>query len=126
MSLALSMKSLVEDVRSSRSDRHAWVKDSRNETRALISRFDKELKEMAADLRKFLADSEASRKEDFGIVMRNIRGSLKDIKDRQAEVRKETRALIKEYAVDSTKAREYWLSLTHKPRAATHKAEAES
>ena len=27
MSLALSMKSLVEDIKSSRSDRHAWVKD---------------------------------------------------------------------------------------------------
>ncbi len=126
MSLALSMKSLVEDIRSSRSDRHAWVKDSRNETRALISRFDKELKEMAADLRKFLADSEASRKEDFGIVMKNIRESLKDIKDRQAEVRREARALIKEYAADSAKAREYWLSLTRKPGAAAKKVEAEA
>ncbi|MEK7121741.1 MAG: hypothetical protein AAB857_03470, partial [Patescibacteria group bacterium] len=69
MSLALSMKSLVEDIKSSRSDRHAWVKDSRHETRALIARFGKELKEMAADLKKFLAESEDSRKEDFGIIM---------------------------------------------------------
>ena len=122
MSLALSMKSLVEDIKSSRSDRHAWVKDSRHETRALIARFGKELKEMAADLKKFLAESEDSRKEDFGIIMKSIKKDLADIKARQNEVRKEARSLVKEYAADSAKAREYWLSLSHKPRATAAEA----
>ena len=73
---------------------------------------------MAADLRKFLAESESSRKEDFGIIMKSIKKDLGDIKARQNEVRKDARALVKEYAADSAKAREYWLSLSHKPRAA--------
>lgn len=133
MSLALQMKSLVEDIRSGTAERHAFVRESRKDTETLLTRFDKEqkdialaLKEMAADLKKFLTESESSRKEDFGIVMKNIRKDLGDIKARQNEVRKDARALVKEYATDSAKAREYWLSLTHKPGAAAKKAEAEA
>lgn len=124
MSLALQMKSLVEDIKSGTAERHAFVRENRNDTRALIAGFDKELKEMAADLKKFLAESESSRKEEFGIIMKNIKKDLGDIKARQNEVRKEARDLVKEYAADSAKAREYWLSLTHKPRAAKTEAEA--
>lgn len=133
MSLASSMKSFVEDIKSSNLERHSFVKENRKDTEALLTRFDKEqkaigaeLKEMAADLRKFLAESESSRKEDFGIVMKSIKKDLGDIKDRQAEVRKEARALVKEYATDLAKAKEYWLSLAHKPKAVAHKAEAEA
>lgn len=133
MSLALSMKSLVEDIRSSSSERHSFVRENGKDTKALLARFDKEqkaigaeLKEMAADLRKFLAESESSRKEDFGIIMKSIKKDLGDIKARQNEVRKDARALVKEYAADFAKAREYWLSLAHKSKAAAHKAEAEA
>ena len=133
MSLALSMKSLVEYIRSSKSDRYSFVSEVKKDTKILLARFDKEqeaigaeLKEMAADLRKFLAESESSRKEDFGIIMKSIKKDLGDIKTRQNEVRKEARASVKEYAADFAKAREYWLSLSHKPRAAVHKVGAEA
>ena len=58
MSLATSMKSLVEDIRASTQDRHVFVKDIVKDVKELLAQFDKEqedianLKEMAAELKK--------------------------------------------------------------------------
>lgn len=119
MSLATSMKSLVEDIQASTGVRHAFVKDMTKEVGALLARFDKEqedivkeLKELAAEVKNFLARSEKSRKEDFAVMMKEIEARLDDISKSQKDVRKDARELVKEYAADQKKAREYWLSLS--------------
>ena len=118
MSVATSMKNLVEDIQTSTRDRHAFVKGTAKDVKELLTRFNKEqedivkeLKEMAADVRIFLANSEKVRKEDFAEVMKNIAARLSDIKKWQKDVRKDARELVKEYAADQKQAREYWLSL---------------
>lgn len=113
------MKDLVEDIQSSTIDRYAFVKDMSKDVKELLSRFDreqqgirKELKELAEEVKKFLVHSEKARKEDFAEVMKDIAVRLDDIRKCQNDVRKDARELVKEYAADQKKAREYWLSLS--------------
>lgn len=113
------MKSLVEDIKASTVERHVFVKDMTKGVKELLARFDKEqenlvkeLKEMAAEVKKFLANGEKARKEDFAATMKDIAARLEDISKQQNNVRKDARALVKEYGVDQKKAREYWLSLS--------------
>ena len=124
MSLATSMKDLVEDIQASTKDRHAFVKDMSKDVKELIARFGKELEEMAKDLRHFLANSEKARKEDFVEMMKDIAEKLGDISKWQKNVRKDARELVKEYAVDNKKAHEYWMSLSKHPKASRPKKEA--
>ena len=119
MSVATSMKDLVEDIKASTTERHAFVRDMTKDVKELLVRFDKEqenlvreLKEMAEEVKKFLAHSEKARKEDFAEVMKDIAVRLDDIRKWQKGVRKDARELVKEYAADQKKAREYWLSLS--------------
>lgn len=119
MSLATSMKNLVEDIQVSAQDRRAFVKDTTKDVKEILVRFDKEqedivkeIKEMAKNLRNFLANSEKARKEDFAVVMKDIAARLEDISKWQKDVRRDAKELIKEYAADQKKAREYWLSLS--------------
>ena len=124
MSLAASMKDLVEDIRFSTEDRHAFVKNVTKDVKELIARFDKELEEMAKDLKHFLANSEKSRKEDFVVMMKDIAVRLEDISKWQKDVRKGARELVKEYGVESKKAKEIWLSLSgHKKSGHVSKKE---
>ena len=126
MSLATSMKDLVEDIQASTRERHAFVKDITKDVKELIARFGKELEEMAKDLRHFLANSEKARKEDFAAVMKDIAVRLEDISKWQKGVRKDARELVKEYAADQKKAREYWFSLAgHRKPRRPKKEEAE-
>ena len=118
MSVATSMKDLVEDIKVSTTERHAFVKDMTKDVKELLAKFDKEqedlvkeLKEMAAEVKKFLAHGEKARKEDFAVTMKDIAARLEDISKWQKGVRKDARELVKEYGVDQKKAREYWLSL---------------
>ncbi len=62
MSLASSMKNLVDDIHSSKTERHAFVKDMSKDVKVLLARFNKEqddlvkeLKEMSAEVKKILA-----------------------------------------------------------------------
>ena len=104
MSLATSMKNLVEDIRSSIQDRHVFLKDSRTLVRDLLARFGIERQDLIKELKNFLDNSEKVRKEDFAAVMDEIRQQVKDI-------RQESQELIKEYTADREKAGEYWRSL---------------
>ena len=132
MSLATSMKDLVEDIQTSTHERHAFVRDIVKDIKELLARFDreqqgirKELKELAEEIKKFLAHSENARKEDFAVMMKDITGRLDEISKWQKDVRKDARELIKEYAADQKKAREYWLSLGgHKKPGRPGKEEA--
>lgn len=118
MSLAASMKSLVEDIQVSSQDRRAFVKNTTKDVKDLFVRFDKEqedmvkeLEKMASEIKNFLSHSEKARKEDFASVMEDITVRIDDIGKRQKDIRKGAKELIKEYAADQKKAREYWLCL---------------
>ena len=65
MAWALEMKNLVSDIKTSARDRLQFVKDNQKDTANLLSRFDKELKDMAQDLKNFLDKSEKDRITDF-------------------------------------------------------------
>lgn len=118
MSLATSMKSLTEDIQVSAQDRRAFVKNTTKDVKEILTRFDKEqedivieLEKMADEIKSFLSRSEKARKEDFAAVMKDIAVQLDDISKWQKDVRRDAKGLIKEYAADQKKAREYWLSL---------------
>ncbi|MDP2648063.1 MAG: hypothetical protein Q8P35_02380 [Candidatus Yanofskybacteria bacterium] len=79
MAWAQEMKSLVSDIKTSTKDRLQFVKDNQQDTADLLSRFDKELKEMAADLKAFLSKSEKDRMADFSKMMKDIQARVKSI-----------------------------------------------
>jgi len=79
MAWAQDIKSLVSDIKTSTRDRIKFVKDNQKDTRDLLARFDKELKEMAADLKEFLSKSEKDRMADFHKMMRDIQARVKNI-----------------------------------------------
>lgn len=119
MSLATSMKDLVENIQVSTKDRHAFIKDMSKDVKDLLAQFNqeredmiKELKELAQEVKRFLATSEKARKEDFGVMMKDIARRLDEISETQKNVRKDARELVKEYATDHKKAGEYWFSLS--------------
>ncbi|MFH1030864.1 MAG: hypothetical protein V1770_06450 [bacterium] len=126
MSLATSMKNLVDNIHASKTERHSFVKDMSKDVKELLARFNKEqedlikeLKEMSAEVKKFLAngektrkEGEKARKEDFVAMMGTITARLEDIAKWQKDVRKDAQKLIKECAADLKKAKEYWFSLS--------------
>ncbi len=79
MAWALEMKSLVSDIKTSTRDRLAFVKDNQKDTHELLLRFDKELKDMAQDLKNFLDKSEKDRMADFHKMMKDIQARVKSI-----------------------------------------------
>lgn len=121
MSLATSIRSLVEDIKTSKNERQTFVKDTARHTHELLGRFNKELhetarelKEAASDLKKFLANSEKNRQANFIAFWKTLLTRLTDLRNR-------TRALLKEYNSDRSGAHKIWFSLgaseTPKPRA---------
>jgi hypothetical protein len=114
MSLASSMKSLVDDITISTKERETFVQALVEDVRALIARYQKELGDLRVDLKGFLASSEKGRKEDFTALMAEIHKGLKEITKWQADVRADTRTLLKEYADDIKGARANWQSIQHR------------
>ena len=79
MTWATEMKNLVSDIKTSTSDRLKFVKDNQKDTHDLLLRFDKELKEMAQELKEFLDKSEKDRMTDFHKMMKDIQARVDDI-----------------------------------------------
>lgn len=94
MSYATEIKNLVSDIKTSAKDRLQFVKDNKADTHNLLSQFDKELKEMAQELKNFLDKSEKDRMEDFSEMM-------KDIQARVANVLEDSRKLIVGFSGES-------------------------
>lgn len=132
MSLAGSMKTLVDDISASTRQRHAFitdieeeVADLRKETQDLIARFKKEHEDLIAEIEAgakelhiSLAANEKERKEDYSQLMKEIGASLSDIRKWQNQVRKDAQELMKdaqelmkEFAGDIKEARVHWRSL---------------
>ena len=120
------MRDLVADIKVGTQERHVFVGGVVKDVKGLLARFErergdvrKEIKELAAEIKKFLAESEKARGADFGVMMKDIAERLDSIKKWQHGVRKDTRDLMKEYAADSQKARDLWTSLSKKETAAS-------
>ncbi|MFZ2937372.1 MAG: hypothetical protein WA066_01540, partial [Candidatus Omnitrophota bacterium] len=88
------MKSLVSDIKTSAKDRLQFVRNNKADTRELLSRFNKELKEMAQEMKNFLDKSEKDRMADFSKTM-------KDIQARVADVLEDSRKLIVRFSGES-------------------------
>ena len=117
MSYADEMKNLVEDIKSSTKDRLQFVKNSKKDARDLLSRFDKELKEMAKDLKDFLAKSEETRMAAFKTCMHDVKKVVQEVKNT-------TKALLSDCAKERKEAHGYWETLRKKERTlAKEKAE---
>lgn len=117
MSVTEGMKSIVEGIKVAGKERHRFVADVRQETKGLLTRFDRELKEMAADLRKLLETSEKTRLEDFQTIMREIESRLRALRARTAEVQREAQGWIKECHTDQAGARKVWQGFAKKGSA---------
>jgi len=100
MAWAQEMKNLVADIKTSHQDRTQYVADVKDATHELIARFQGELKEMARDLKDFLAKSEDTRKKDFDAMIKAIRARVKDIKGDTADLLVQFDKEMKELAAD--------------------------
>jgi len=100
MAWAAEMKNLVSDIKTSTKDRLKFVKDNQQDTADLLSRFNKELKEMAQDLKLFLGKSEKDRMADFGKMMKDIQERVKNIFGDTAELLGRFDKELKEMAKD--------------------------
>ncbi|MFH1971215.1 MAG: hypothetical protein ABIJ05_02420 [Patescibacteria group bacterium] len=86
MAYAQELKNLVAEIRTNHRDRTKYVKDIKDDTHRLIARFQGELKEMARDLKDFLAKSEETRKKDFDVMTKAIRARVGEIKGDTADL----------------------------------------
>ena len=100
MAWAQEMKNLVAEIKTSHRDRTQYVADVKDATHELIARFQGELKEMARDLKDFLAKSEDTRKKDFDAMIKAIRARVKDIKGDTADLLVQFDKEMKELAAD--------------------------
>ncbi|MBU3942589.1 hypothetical protein KKA24_01245, partial [Patescibacteria group bacterium] len=100
MAYAQEIKNLVADIKSSHRDRTKYVEGVKGDTHELIARFQGELKEMARDLKNFLAESEDTRKKDFDAMIKTIRARVGEIKGDTAELLAKFDKEMKELAAD--------------------------
>lgn len=94
MAWAVGMKNLVSDIKTSTKDRLQFVKNNQKDTHELLSRFDKELEDMAQDLKEFLSKSEKDRMADFHKMMKDIQARIKDIQARVKSIFGDTGELL--------------------------------
>ncbi|MDP2966856.1 MAG: hypothetical protein Q8N87_00320 [bacterium] len=87
MAWAQEMKNLAVEIKTGHQSRTARISEVKKETRDILGEADDymkgvatELKEMARDLKNFLAKSEEARKKDFRVMMGGIQAKIKDIK----------------------------------------------
>lgn len=149
MAWAQEMKNLAAEIKTSHRDRTKYVEDVKNDTYELIARFQGELKEMARDLKDFLAKSETDRKKDFNALykaiqaqIRDIKGGVKDFLSKSEEkrmadfkvlmkdvtgaveaIQRTTKALLGDYAAERKEAAGYWARLKGKEAAVIEEAE---
>ena len=101
MRLADEMRNLCADIVNSFDGRVAWVKALRQETAALLKGFQHDLRQKAADLRRFLSNAEASRVRDFRAMHGRIRV-------RQEERSREMASMLGAFRRDHEAAASHW------------------
>lgn len=101
----------MEDFKGMMSGIKKDVQHIQKETHALLKEFNKEMKQLAADLKVFLAKSERDRLADFKPMMQRITSEINDLK-------KETAHLLGTYQKERHEAAGYWAALRKKTRVA--------
>lgn len=97
MSYADEMKNLVGDIKGSHRERTAYLKDLFRETQSLLEADRRELREMARELREFLAKGENARMVDFRAMMKDIQARIAAIGRRAREVRADAQGLLRQF-----------------------------
>lgn len=151
MAYAQEMKNLAAEIKTSHQDRTQYIADVKDATHELIAKFQGELKEMARDLKDFLAKSEDTRKKDFDGMMKGIqvkikeiqgdvkdflaeseekrmadfKVTMKDITDRVDDIKKTARGMLGNYKTERKEAAGYWGRLKGKEAAVVKEAVVE-
>ena len=103
MAWATELKNLVEDIQSSTVARARFVRDVKKDTKDLLADYDKQLAEMAKDLKDFLSKSELTRMEEFKAMMHEINGRIKAIEKDTADVLEDSNKLMAQYKTELKK-----------------------
>lgn len=105
MGEAQEMRDLTQEIADSFDARVARVAALRQETRAMLQRFQHDLKQKAADLKRFLSNAEASRMRDFQPMHRGIMA-------RQEDRNRDVAGMLGGFRRDHQAAASHWRSLT--------------
>lgn len=115
---------LIKNTRAEIKVIKARVKEIKGYTSNLLSRYDKEMKELASDLKEsaahlkvFLKESEEKRMVDFKEMMKDIATVIGDIIADVKTIRKFTSHLMANYKTERKEAAGYWASLSGKTEA---------
>jgi len=159
MAWAQEMKNLAAEIKTGRKDRTARIGEIKRETRDILGKADdymkgvaNELKEMARDLKNFLAKSEDTRKKDFDGMMKGIqakikeiqgdvkdflakseekrmadfRAVMKDVTNRVNDIKETVKGTLGGYKAERKEAAGYWDRLKGKEAAVVEKTEEEA
>lgn len=94
------------------------VKDIKGDTADLLARYNKEMKELAANLKSFLAKSEETRMADFKAMMKDVKATVESIE-------KNTKAMLGDYKAERKEAAGHWAALARKKGEAKEEEEEE-
>jgi len=86
--------------------------------KGLLARFDKEMKEIANDLKDLLAKSEQTRMVDFKVTMKDVQSRIKGIQKQVAD-------LLGDYREERKEAHANWGALSKQKRGMAAGEEAE-
>jgi hypothetical protein len=118
MPLADSMKQFVNELKSSRASRNAYVKGLKENTKALREEnrtFFKNIHDQNQMLKQqteqFVQYSKKAREETFKQTMDNIKVSLDSVHQSSQAIIKDARDSMGQYREDAQKAHEYWLQM---------------
>lgn len=145
--MTLDMKSLVDDILASRDDRAKALGDIKKDTRhilgdakkilsdarSMMKEFAKEGEERTQEVKKrgqevksFLKSAGEGRKQNFGVTMKTIRESIKDISHNVSKVRKDARDMVSRYHHSQMNAKAQWASLQRQNKAKKQKSKEKS
>jgi len=110
-------KAMMEEIHGRIKSIQARVKEVRGDAQNFLVQLDKEMKDLASDLKDFLAKSESARKADFKTVMEEIAARIDVIKKEVAHVRRSARELLGDYKAERKEAAAHWASLPERHTA---------
>lgn len=115
---------LIKNIKAEIKVIKARVKEMKGYTSNLLSRYDKEMKELTSDLKEsaahlkvFLKESEEKRMADFKKTMKEITTVIGDIAADVKTIRKSNSHLMADYKAERKEAAGYWAGVSGKTKA---------
>ena len=105
MGEAQEMRNLTQEIADSFDARVGRVKALKHETAEMLKGFQRDLRQKATDLKRFLSAAEASRKRDFQAMHQGIR-------TRQEERNGEVAGMLGRFRRENEAAAGHWRSMT--------------